>query len=74
MYDNSPGNPNNPDPMAEVRAGEQSTDEMFNGYFDMTLADPDPVPGRRPFPLVLVLSAAAIAAIYFGWRRWEGRR
>jgi peroxiredoxin len=74
VYDNSPGNPNNPDPTAEVRAGEQSTDEMFNGYFDMTLADPDPVPGPRPFPIVLVLSAAAIAAFYFGRRRWMGRQ
>ncbi len=41
VYDNSTDNPANPDPMAEVRAGPQSWDEMFNGYFDVALADED---------------------------------
>lgn len=41
VYDNSPGNPNNPDPETPVKAGPQSTDEMFNGYFDVVLADED---------------------------------
>jgi peroxiredoxin len=41
VYDNSDENPNNPNPDAEVRAGQQSTDEMFNGYFDVALADED---------------------------------
>jgi peroxiredoxin len=41
VYDNSAANPNNPDPGATVRAGPQSTDEMFNGYFDVVLADED---------------------------------
>src|SRR5262249_46310929 len=31
-YDNSAGNPVNPDPDATVRTGRQSWDEMFNGY------------------------------------------
>lgn len=41
VYDNSVNNPANPDPSAEVRAGLQSWDEMFNGYFDVVLADED---------------------------------
>src|SRR5262249_8453789 len=41
VYDNSAANPFNPDPSATVRDGLQSTDEMFNGYFDIVLADQD---------------------------------
>jgi peroxiredoxin len=40
-YDNSAANPANPDPGATVRTGKQNTDEMFNGYFDIALADQD---------------------------------
>jgi len=40
-YDNSKDNPANPDANATVRAGTQSWDEMFNGYFDVVLADQD---------------------------------
>jgi peroxiredoxin len=41
VYDNSADNPANPDPDATVHAGLQSWDEMFNGYFDVVLADED---------------------------------
>jgi peroxiredoxin len=41
VYDNSKANPANPDPSAEVHAGTQSWDEMFNGYFDVVLAEED---------------------------------
>jgi hypothetical protein len=34
-FDNSPNNPRNPDPNAEVRFGEQSWEEMMVGYFDV---------------------------------------
>jgi hypothetical protein len=34
-YDNSPNNPRNPDPRAEVTYGEQSRDEMMVGFFDV---------------------------------------
>lgn len=34
-YDNSPNNPDNPDPAATVRWGEQSWDEMMAGYLDL---------------------------------------
>jgi hypothetical protein len=50
VYDNSVDNRANPDPTAEVRAGTQSWDEMFNGYFDVALADEDLT---RPVPLVV---------------------
>jgi peroxiredoxin len=40
-YDNSAQNPNNPDPDVTVRTGKQSSDEMFNGYFDLALLDHD---------------------------------
>jgi hypothetical protein len=40
-YDNSKSNPANPDPSAQVRAGPQSWDEMFNGYFEFALAGQD---------------------------------
>src|SRR5262249_21821363 len=50
VFDNSAENPANPDPNVEARAGMQSWDEMFNGYFDVALADEDltaPVPWYR---------------------------
>jgi hypothetical protein len=36
-FDNSPNNPGNPDPTAEVRYGEQSWDEMMIGFFDVVV-------------------------------------
>lgn len=80
VFDNSAGNPHNPDPTAEVRAGVQSWDEMFNGYFDVALADEDlraPVPWHarawaaaawacRPTAALL---ACAAGGLYLGRRR-----
>jgi peroxiredoxin len=40
-YDNSAENPANPDPSATVHTGPQSWEEMFNGYFEVVLADED---------------------------------
>lgn len=37
VYDNSPNNPKNPDPAAEVRFGEQSREEMMMGFFDIVM-------------------------------------
>src|SRR5205807_1854307 len=54
-YDNSRNNPNNPDPDATVRAGKQSWDEMFNGYFDFVLAEQDLT---QPPSAALMLRAA----------------
>lgn len=36
-FDNSPNNPLNPDPTAEVRFGEQSWEEMMIGFFDVAV-------------------------------------
>ena len=51
VFDNSSDNRSNPDPTAEVRWGEQSSDEMMVGYFSMVLVDQDltqpPRVGRR---------------------------
>lgn len=37
IFDNSPNNPFNPDPKAEVRWGEQSWEEMMVGFFDVAV-------------------------------------
>jgi hypothetical protein len=34
-FDNSKGNPNNPDPSQRVTWGDQSFEEMFIGFFDI---------------------------------------
>ncbi len=47
-YDNSAKNPNNPDPKATVRWGEQTWEEMMIGYFTMTPADQDLQKHPRP--------------------------
>jgi hypothetical protein len=36
-WDNSPNNPSNPDPKAEVHFGEQSWEEMMVGFMDIAL-------------------------------------
>jgi hypothetical protein len=36
-FDNSPNNPRNPDPTAEVRYGQQSREEMMIGFFDVAV-------------------------------------
>ncbi len=37
-FDNSRGNPHNPDPNVAVRWGEQTSDEMMVGFFDVAVA------------------------------------
>ncbi len=44
-YDNSPSNPNNPDPSKLVIFGQQTDEEMLIGYFDI-VTKPDDEPGR----------------------------
>lgn len=36
-FDNSPNNPNNPDPKNDVKFGEQSWEEMMIGFFNATI-------------------------------------
>jgi hypothetical protein len=45
-FDNSPDNPNNPDPKAEVRWGDQTWDEMMIGYIDYDVDEPGALAGR----------------------------
>jgi peroxiredoxin len=85
VFDNSSANPANPDPTATVRAGTQSWDEMFNGYFDVVLAEQDLTRGtpwrealgelhRRFFRTSLVLSlllSGALVGLRRARRRWE---
>jgi peroxiredoxin len=81
IYDNSAGNPANPDPTATVRAGVQSWDEMFNGYFDVVLANQD-MPLERDaanrkrtwFALVLAITGLIAAAWATRLRRQTGQR
>lgn len=40
VFDNSAGNPDNPDPAAWVRFGEKTTDEMMVGFIHYTYVDP----------------------------------
>ncbi len=42
VYDNSPKNPNNPDPAQTVRWGDQTWDEMMIGYIHYAV----PISGR----------------------------
>ena len=54
-YDNSAGNPNNPDPTRDVTFGEQSTDEMMFGVFDFTPKDgvsPEPSSVEKRFDIL----------------------
>jgi hypothetical protein len=37
-YDNSKDNPHNPDPGAAVYCGEQTSDEMMVGFFDVAVS------------------------------------
>jgi peroxiredoxin len=78
VYDNSAGNPFNPDPGATVRAGLQSTDEMFNGYFDIVLADQDlaaerGAAERKRLRSQWMLCGAGVLAALWGARLWGKR-
>ena len=48
-FDNSAGNPANPDPTKTVRWGEQTFDEMMIGYIDY-VEDKPVDPRRSPDP------------------------
>jgi peroxiredoxin/mono/diheme cytochrome c family protein len=80
VYDNSAANPFNPDPAATVVTGEQTSDEMFNGYFDVALADQDMaaeraaadrVRARSAWSLAGVAGLSAVAGLWL-WRKRRG--
>jgi peroxiredoxin len=79
VYDNSADNPANPDPDATVRAGPQSWDEMFNGYFDVALADEDrtevwPRVGRVAGEVFAPRGAVAAVALLLSLEGWLALR
>jgi hypothetical protein len=43
-YDNSKGNPANPDPTKQVTWGDQTWEEMMIGYLDYVPVDAEPAP------------------------------
>ena len=51
-FDNSAANPSNPDPAAWVIFGEQTTDEMFIGYYDIAVPPQEATarPARKEKP------------------------
>jgi peroxiredoxin len=88
-FDNSAGNPANPDPAATVRWGDQTWDEMMIGYIDFYDDAPAASPrhrveeaglagwarrGLEGYAWTLAL-APILAAIALAWRRsWPWRR
>src|SRR5262249_45837129 len=78
-YDNSRSNPANPNPDATVREGEQTTDEMFRGHFEVARADEDLTApptlrktlARAPLLLVGVALLGLVTVVVF--RRWLSR-
>ncbi len=69
IYDNSSANPNNPDPSATVKCGQQTTDEMFNGWFEF--AD---LPAANNFRLPLAaVGLSTVLLLHQSRRRWKAR-
>jgi hypothetical protein len=73
-YDNSADNPVNPDPNAIVRAGQQTTDEMFNAYFDIAAPIERSAPRHRPIVVAVAAIGAAWLASRFACRGKTRRR
>jgi hypothetical protein len=73
IYNNSAGNPANPNPNVTVRTGPQSWDEMFNGYFDIVLADQDLASERQSTQSRRLWSAIALIAASMALVAWSIR-
>ncbi|MBP3959974.1 redoxin domain-containing protein [Gemmata sp. G18] len=79
VYDNSAANPSNPDPSATVQVGLQTWDEMFNGFFDIALADQDlaaeraAIESKRVRSQQVGIGALALVGLW-GARLWRKRR
>ena len=59
-YDNSPNNPDNPDPKVDVHYGEQTWEEMLNGFLEVAIEPNIPTPQVfGPAPLAQGTTAAA---------------
>jgi peroxiredoxin len=74
-YDNSAANPANPNPGETVRTGPRSEDEMFNGYYDVALAEAGPrVRVKSPLPTVTAALAFALVILQGSRSLSSGRR
>jgi hypothetical protein len=67
IYDNSAANRSNPDPSATVKCGPQTTDEMFNGYYDFCPLGTGQTPRGYGLPLAAV--GLSIALVFMRTRR-----
>lgn len=71
VFDNTADNPRNPDPTQEVRAGQATTDEMFQATFETVVAGQDlQCPHLRPG----WLAASALGAFWLALRRRKNRQ
>jgi hypothetical protein len=64
-YDNSQNNPYNPDSTVDVHYGEQTWEEMLNGFMDVSIEPTKDIPellGPGPGPFLPVNSTAGTAA------------
>ncbi|MEX2027323.1 MAG: hypothetical protein WEH44_08475, partial [Pirellulaceae bacterium] len=69
-FDNTAGNPNNPDPNQTVRWGDQSTDEMLQATFEVTRTHED----RLAFDWRLLLPfPPLLGLLYFSFRTFSFR-
>lgn len=60
-YDNSPNNPDNPDPKVDVHYGEQTWEEMLNGFLEVALDPSIPTPQVfGPAPPKAIAQAAVV--------------
>jgi hypothetical protein len=62
VFDNSKGNPHNPDPGKSVTWGDQSFEEMMIGYFDWYDPNAPPPAAASPVPAKTVGSATGAGA------------
>jgi hypothetical protein len=66
-FDNSPTNPRNPDPSAVVRYGDLTTDEMFQGYLEVSPDFAAPASASATAWTLLLTAAAGIVVLGM-WR------
>ena len=69
VYDNTAQNKNNPDPAATVRAGRQTTDEMFQACFEICRTHENRL-AAGPRWLLAAGWTVIVAAAAIGIRRW----
>jgi hypothetical protein len=70
-YDNSADNRNNPDPSAEVHFGQQTWDEMLNGFIDVAYDAETDSPALID---IRRADAAEYGALAEEGRKWKSRR